>query len=145
MTMSPPAAQDVDECTFSERATKRRRKDNTAYSAVGDRCFDSGTIKSRNILCKEAPLMSNESDIWGSQDTNELLPKADCFGQSKERDSGYSSTISGLELEDPISAEHTGETYKWSEGAPARDVGERELVCFGMVGFGIICTSIVVP
>jgi hypothetical protein len=142
--MSPPAAQDMDECTCSERPTKRRRIDNTAYSAVGDRCFDPGTIKSRHILYKEAPLTPNESGIWGSHDTNELLPKADCLGQAKERDPGYSSTISGLELEDPISAEHTGETYKESESFPAGDVGEPELVCFGMVGFGIICSSIVV-
>lgn len=143
-TMSPPAAQDMDECTCSERPAKRRRTDNAAYSAVGRRSFGPRTVESRHNLYKEAPLTPNESGIWGSQDTNELLPKADCWGQAKERDSGYSSTISGPELEDPISAEYTGETYKGSESAPAGDVGERELVCFGMVGFGIICSSIVV-
>ena len=143
-TISPPATQDMEECTCSERPTKRRRIDNTAFSAVGDRCFDPGTIKSRHILYKEAPLAPNESGIWGSQDTNELLLKADCLGQAKERNSGYSRSISGLELEDPISAEHTRETYKGSESAPTGDVGERELVCFGMVGFGIIRGSIVV-
>lgn len=130
-TMPPSAAQNIDECTFDERATKRRRIENTACSAVEHGCFNSGTVKSRHILCEQAPLMSNESDIWGSQDTNELLPRVYYLDQSEERGSGYSSSISRLELEDPISAEHTRETYQGSENAPAGDVIERELVCFG--------------
>lgn len=142
--MPPSAARDTDGCAFDERVIKRRRIDNTACSAVEHGCFDPRTVEGRHILYKEAPLAPNESGIWGSQDTNELLPKADCLGQAKERDSEYASTISGLELEDLILAEHTGETYKGSESAPAGNVGERELVCFGMVGFGIICSSIVV-
>lgn len=142
--MPPSAAQDINEHIFDERVTKRRRIDNTACSAVEHGCFNSGIIKSRHILCEQAPLILNESDIWGSQNTNELLPKVYCLDQSKERDSGYSGTISRLELEDPISAEHARETYQGSENAPADDVSERELVCFGMVGFGIICNSIVV-
>jgi hypothetical protein len=139
-TMPPSAAQDIDKCT-DERVTKRRRIDNTACSAVEHGCFNSGTVKSRHILCEQALLMSNESDIWGSQDTNELLPRVYCLDKSMERDSGYSSTISRLELENPISAEHSRETYQGSENAPA---GDCELVCFGMVGFEIICNSIAV-
>lgn len=142
--MPPSAAQDINECIFDERVTKRRRIDNTACSAVEHGCFSSGTIKNQHILCEQVPLMSNESDIWGSQDTNELLPRVCCLDQSKERDSGYSSTISKLELEGPIPAEHTRETYQESENALSDNVSERELVCFGMVGFGIICNSIVV-
>ena len=143
-TMPPSAARDIDECTFDERATKRRRIDNTASSAVEHGCFNSGIVKSRHILCEQAPLMSNESDILGSQDTNELLPRVYCLDKSMERDSGYSSTISRLELENPISAEHSGKTYQGNKNAPAGDVSERELVCFGMVGFEIICNSIVI-
>jgi len=143
-TMPPSAAQDINECTFDERVTKRRRIDHTACSAVERGCFNSGTVKSRHILCEQAPLMSNESDIWGSQDTNELPPRVYCLDKSMEWDLGYSSTISRLELENPISAEDSRETYQRSENAPAGDYSECELVCFGMVGFEIICNSIVV-
>lgn len=142
--MPPSAAQDINECTFDERVTKRRRIDNTACPVVEHGCFNSGTVKSRHILCEQAPLVSNESDIWGSQDTNELLPGVYCLDQSMERDSGYSSTISRLELGNPISTKHSREMCQGSKNAPTGDVSERELVCFGMVGFEIICNSIVV-